>query len=491
MTSGHETVGQEPPPLTFPYYSTNQVNSVNNNSNSMYRCTIPQIANQPSPLNSSICRRNGQSGKGNLAGTGPLITPSTTTMYSDSSNGSYNSYPLDNTQIMITPGNHETAIHDMSNSVVYWNNSNLPQHNPYNQLMTTGSYNGTMLPMHSTTDDDYTRSLSVTASVAYPVPVSASTTPANGDVVEIGKLYDNDNSNPGVTVPPSMYSTHHSTTCYPQYFPSYVPPFQPDDKQMPESLASSYLSGTGDMMRREDVAAPLHFYTHPLQNAGVTNIEDTRNVAATAPLIPTLDPYNTMPSVTGPTTVRPDLVSGVGVPASRDQFDYSGILAGPGGMNGMTSATSTSSLGTIGMSTPRVSTKKRSKSVKLDSDDDARSNDDREADRRSANNARERIRVKDINMAFKELGKMCAQHLQQGSDKTQTKLGVLHQAVAVITGLEEQVRQRNLNPKAACLKRREEEKTMASITGNDDLKTNSGAFLPAQSAFPGTNHLNQ
>lgn len=45
-----------------------------------------------------------------------------------------------------------------------------------------------MLPMHSATDDDYTRSLSVTASVAYPVPVSASATPANGDVVEIGKV---------------------------------------------------------------------------------------------------------------------------------------------------------------------------------------------------------------------------------------------------------------------------------------------------------------
>ncbi|VDO73479.1 unnamed protein product, partial [Onchocerca flexuosa] len=113
----------------------------------------------------------------------------------------------------------------------------------------------------------------------------------------------------------------------------------------------------------------------PRTNAGVTSIDDTRNVAAAAaaaPLIPTLDPYNTMSSITGPATVRPDLVSGVGVPVSRDQFDYNGILGGPGGMNGMTSATSTSSLGTIGMATPRVSTKKRSKSVKLDSDDDAR-----------------------------------------------------------------------------------------------------------------------
>ncbi|XP_051901791.1 transcription factor 12-like isoform X1 [Pristis pectinata] len=81
---------------------------------------------------------------------------------------------------------------------------------------------------------------------------------------------------------------------------------------------------------------------------------------------------------------------------------------------------------------------------------------EREKDRRMANNARERLRVRDINEAFKELGRMCQLHMK--NDKPQTKLLILHQAVSVILGLEQQVRERNLNPKAACLKRREEEK---------------------------------
>ncbi|XP_056586593.1 transcription factor 4-like isoform X14 [Triplophysa dalaica] len=81
---------------------------------------------------------------------------------------------------------------------------------------------------------------------------------------------------------------------------------------------------------------------------------------------------------------------------------------------------------------------------------------EREKERRMANNARERLRVRDINEAFKELGRMVQIHLK--SDKPQTKLLILHQAVAVILSLEQQVRERNLNPKAACLKRREEEK---------------------------------
>ncbi|XP_072100655.1 transcription factor 3a isoform X3 [Mobula birostris] len=86
---------------------------------------------------------------------------------------------------------------------------------------------------------------------------------------------------------------------------------------------------------------------------------------------------------------------------------------------------------------------------------------ERERERRVANNARERLRVRDINEAFKELGRMCQLHLN--NDKPQTKLLILHQAVSVILNLEQQVRERNLNPKAACLKRREEEKVSAVV----------------------------
>ncbi|XP_026775448.3 transcription factor 12-like isoform X3 [Pangasianodon hypophthalmus] len=103
---------------------------------------------------------------------------------------------------------------------------------------------------------------------------------------------------------------------------------------------------------------------------------------------------------------------------------------------------------------------------------------ERERERRLANNARERLRVRDINEAFKELGRMCQLHLK--NDKPQTKLLILHQAVAVILSLEQQVRERNLNPKTACLRRREEEKVSAMTLDPQSMHTVIHATQPDQ-----------
>ena len=98
----------------------------------------------------------------------------------------------------------------------------------------------------------------------------------------------------------------------------------------------------------------------------------------------------------------------------------------------------------------------RVKSDEAESAEDASLDPDtkevKDVERRYANNQRERVRIKDINEALKELGRICDTH--QKNDKPMTKLGVLNCAVDVIMGLENQVRDRNLNPGVACLKRR-------------------------------------
>ncbi|CDQ93930.1 unnamed protein product, partial [Oncorhynchus mykiss] len=101
---------------------------------------------------------------------------------------------------------------------------------------------------------------------------------------------------------------------------------------------------------------------------------------------------------------------------------------------------------------------------------------ERERERRMANNARERLRVRDINESFKELGHMTQLHLK--SEKPQTKLLVLHQAVAVILSLEQQVRERNLNPKTACLRRKEQVKMSAGLTDAQGLQQHQASPHP-------------
>ncbi|XP_040021179.1 transcription factor 12 isoform X2 [Gasterosteus aculeatus] len=137
--------------------------------------------------------------------------------------------------------------------------------------------------------------------------------------------------------------------------------------------------------------------------------------------------------------------------------------------------------------TPRAGTRRSSFSQSITEDEDLNPEQkaERERERRMSNNARERLRVRDINEAFKELGRMCQLHLK--SEKPQTKLLILHQAVAVILNLEHQVRERNLNPKAACLKRREQEKV--SEGSGDPQQGNTGGHPGLTDASNPMGHL--
>jgi len=94
---------------------------------------------------------------------------------------------------------------------------------------------------------------------------------------------------------------------------------------------------------------------------------------------------------------------------------------------------------------------KRKKAMSEASGDDE--NPENGKDRRYSNNARERMRIRDINDALNELGRVCMMLKPNKNDKPQTKLGVLNMAVDVINSLETQVRDRNLNPSAVCLNR--------------------------------------
>jgi len=115
-----------------------------------------------------------------------------------------------------------------------------------------------------------------------------------------------------------------------------------------------------------------------------------------------------------------------------------------------------------GRGRPRTKRPKKGDDAEMAEDDsvDGEDKDKKDKDRdglgarRWTNNQRERVRIRDINEALKELGRICSTHLK--SDKPMTKLGIMNNAVDVIMTLEQQVRERNLNPKVACLKRREE-----------------------------------
>ncbi|XP_051167866.1 transcription factor 12 isoform X13 [Leptopilina boulardi] len=193
----------------------------------------------------------------------------------------------------------------------------------------------------------------------------------------------------------------------------------------------------------------LYSHTSPQQLDHLTSPHPTVTVAQTAGSYPGLAPT---PDTDG--SIKIERLSGTNTKKRKEPADSSGVETKP--------SSSELSTGIIGGATVNSTSQgkgtKRSRrySSAEDEDDDPDMKAQREKERRQTNNARERIRIRDINEALKELGRMCMTHLK--TDKPQTKLGILNMAVEVIMTLEQQVRERNLNPKAACLKRREEEK---------------------------------
>ena len=115
-------------------------------------------------------------------------------------------------------------------------------------------------------------------------------------------------------------------------------------------------------------------------------------------------------------------------------------------------ATSRQSVGKGGLKATGGVNKRRGKSS-VDDTLDPILRAGKEKERRVSNNTRERIRIRDINEALTELGRVVMTLRPKAADKPQTKLAVLNMAVDVITHLEKKVRERNLNPSALALNR--------------------------------------
>ena len=145
-------------------------------------------------------------------------------------------------------------------------------------------------------------------------------------------------------------------------------------------------------------------------------------------------------------------------------------------------SSSSSTMGKGSRGRPRSKKIRKSEDAENAEDEslDPEEKDKKDKERRWSNNQRERVRIRDINDALKELGRICSSHMK--SEKPMTKLGIMNNAVDVILNLEQQVRERNLNPRLACLKRREE-------GGAGDQWQPSSALSPSPGhASPGVSH---
>ncbi|CEF66493.1 Protein daughterless [Strongyloides ratti] len=384
------------------------------------------------------------------------------------SSSTYSSYPgID----MNYQGN---SLPDQSH--YYWGNQHQitgvypPIHTPYPNPMV--NMNGINNDVYSRTN--VTNSVPQVSSPAYPQSMQPPTTASGSDsaeVVEIGKIYENatENSNSYSTLPTNHYQ---NSSTIPGQIPAPTPTY--NHYHVPTTSDKPTINNLLELSSCHSQSLQSPVYSFPQSNIENINGVPTKPEALTSIHNQLNNPHNfyqpSHPSLQN--LPASDLLSSqipgdiYNIPSvnQSQSLNHRELLSN--GYQPIPSSEYTNSLPSMhGRNSSRSN--RRLKSEVKDSDDDGKSSDDKELDRRSANNARERIRVRDINSAFKELGRMCAQHLNQTNDKAQTKLNVLHQAVSVITQLEEQVRSRNLNPKAAAImkKREEEQKLMNSMSG--------------------------
>ncbi|CAB3407206.1 unnamed protein product [Caenorhabditis bovis] len=233
------------------------------------------------------------------------------------------------------------------------------------------------------------------------------------------------------TLPHPVPGMYDWTNGYPAYMPP--PPASQDDKTAVSSSSTSYLLPPAPYPFGGD-SNTLSTPFYPPPPSASTGLGDGTGLPDyTAQCLTAAPPQQPPPAGISP---HYDAYPGMLPTGNAMTRNENASLRSSGRRRGANSVAGSSGMPTRHSSSSRLS------------DNDSVSNDEREHDRRSQNNMRERVRVRDINSAFKELGKMCNQHNPATSERTQTKLGILHQAVAVITQLEEQVRQRNMNPKA-------------------------------------------
>ena len=103
----------------------------------------------------------------------------------------------------------------------------------------------------------------------------------------------------------------------------------------------------------------------------------------------------------------------------------------------------------------------------------------KDEERRISNNTRERMRVRGINEALNELGRIVSnlnppKNKEEANVKPCTKLAILNSAVDIITSLEKKVRE-NLNPNALCAPGGSGFASAASLASSPPPNMNVGA----------------